>query len=252
MIRLAPAAALALLPLGASAQTEGGPGLAFTLGLGIESVPDYFGSDEVTAGPAFSFDLGYLGLGPLSFGSRDLDAVPEGLGFRGSFRYVPERSGERFEGPDRLGEPVDAAFEIGGGLRYSQPWWEVFAVARQGFGGHDGIVGDVGMDLIARPSDRLTLRGGPRLFFGDDSFAETYFSTAVDTDAAGPRFEASGGLLSSGLEVGAEYRLTEAWGVAASLRYDRLRNDAADSPISLEDDQVSASLLVTRRFDIRF
>lgn len=247
MIRLAAATALALAPLAASAQTADGPGLAFTLGAGVEAVPDYFGSDVVTAGPGFSFDLGYVSLGGFSFGSRDFDAVPESLGFRGSFRYVPERSGEDFEGPGRLGEEVDAAFEIGGGVRYSQPWWEAFAVARQGFGGHDGVVGEVGMDLIARPAERLILRGGPRLFYGDDSYADTYFSST-----AGTGFEASGGLLSSGLEVGAEYRLTEAWGLAASVRYERLRGDAADSPITREDEQVSASLLVTRRFDIRF
>lgn len=252
MSRLAAAVALALVPFGAAAQSVDGPGLAFTLGAGVEALPDYFGSDEVTAGPGFSFDLGYLSLGPLTFGSRDFDAIPEGFGFRGSFRYVPERSGEDFEGPNRLGEEVDAAFEIGGGVRYAQPWWEAFAVARRGFGGHDGVVGEVGMDLIARPTDRLTLRGGPRLFYGDDSFADTYFSTAEDTDRAGPDFEASGGLLSSGLEVGAEYRLTERWGLAANVGYERLRNDAADSPISEEDEQVSASLLVTRRFDIRF
>lgn len=247
MFRLAATTALAFVPLAASAQSADGPGLAFTLGAGVEAVPDYFGSDEVTAGPGFSFDLGYLSVGPLSFGSRDFDAVPEGFGFRGSFRYIPERSGEDFEGAGRLGDEVDAAFEIGGGVRYAQPWWEAFAVARQGFGGHDGVVGEVGMDLIARPTERLTLRGGPRLFYGDDSYADTYFSTV-----RGAGFEASGGLLSSGVEVGAEYRLTEAWGLAANVRYERLRNDAADSPITREDEQVSASLLVTRRFDIRF
>lgn len=252
MIRLATAAALALAPIAASAQSADGPGLAFTLGVGVEAVPDYFGSDERTVGPGFSFDLGYVGLGSFSFGSRDFDAVPEGFGFRGSFRYIPERSGEDFEGPDRLGEEVDAAFEIGGGVRYAQPWWEAFAVARRGFGGHEGFVADLSMDLIARPTDRLSLRAGPRLFYGDDEFAETYFSTAADTGNADPFFGASGGLLSSGLEVGAEYRLTDRWGLAANVRYDRLRNDAADSPITREDEQVSASLLVTRRFDIRF
>jgi MipA family protein len=246
MIRLLPVAALALAPLAASAQSADGPGLAFTLGVGVESVPEYFGSDEQTVGPGFSFDLGYVGIGSFSFGSREFDAVSEGWGFRGSFRYVSERSGDDFEGAGRIADPVDAAFELGGGVRYSQPWWEVHAVARKGFGGHHGLVADVGMDLIARPTERLSLRAGPRLFYGDDEYAETYFS------ATAPGFDASGGLLSSGLEVGAEYRLTETWGVSASVRYDRLRNDAAESPITEEDDQVSADLLVTRRFDIEF
>ena len=52
MIRLAAAAALALAPIAlalapiaASAQSADGPGLAFTLGVCVEAVPDYFGSD---------------------------------------------------------------------------------------------------------------------------------------------------------------------------------------------------------------
>lgn len=252
MFRLAAVTALALAPLSLAAQTAEGPGLAFTLGVGVESVPDYFGSDEQAVGPGLSFDLGYVGLGPLRFGSRDFNAVSEGWGFRGSFRYIPERTGDDFEGSNRLADPVDAALELGGGLRYAQPWWEVYAVARKGIGGHDGLVADVGMDLIARPTDRLSLRAGPRLFYGDDDFAGTYFSTTPDTNRAGPLYEASGGLLSSGLEVGADYRLTESWGLAATLRLDRLQNDAAASPITRDDDQLSASALVTRRFDIRF
>jgi outer membrane scaffolding protein for murein synthesis (MipA/OmpV family) len=243
MIRLATAAALALVPLAAAAQ-DTGAGLAFTLGVGVESVPEYLGSDDQAPRVAFSFDLGYVGLGPVRFGSRGPEEIPEGLGFRGSFRYVPERSGEEFEGAGRLADPVDAAFEVGGGLRYAQPSWEAFAVARRGFGGHEGFVGDVGVDLIARPAERLTLRAGPRLFLGDDEFAGTYFDA--------PGFEAEGGILSSGLAVGAGYSLSDAWGLAASIRYDRLQQDAAASPVSAEDDQFSAELLVTRRLDIRF
>jgi outer membrane scaffolding protein for murein synthesis (MipA/OmpV family) len=140
---------------------------------------------------------------------------------------------------------VDAAFEAGGGLAYQGPWYEAFAVARQGFGGHDGTVAEIGMDVIARPSDRLTLTAGPFLLFGSDDYAATYFST--DTG-----FEAEGGLLSSGVEVGAEYRLSDAWGVEADVRFERLRGDAGDSPVSAEDDQVSAGLAVTRRFTFAF
>ncbi len=243
MIRLATAAAFALAPLAASAQ-DTGAGLAFTLGLGVESVPEYFGSGDQAPGLAFSFDLGYLGLGPVRFGSRGPGEIPEGWGFRGSFRFIPERSGDDFDGPGRLADPVNAAFEVGGGLRYAQPFWEAFAVARRGFGGHEGFVGDVGVDLIARPTERLTLRAGPRLFLGDDEFAGTYFDA--------PGFEAEGGLLSSGLAVGAGYDLTDAWGLAATLRYDRLQQDAAASPVSAEDGQFSAEFLVTRRFDFLF
>ena len=81
--------------------------------------------------------------------------------------------------------------------------------------------------------------------------AESLASAAdgIDTFAA---YEAQGGILSAGLELSAHYRLTDLWGFEAALRYDRLQNDAADSPITTEDDQISASLGVTRRFDIGF
>ena len=79
--------------------------------------------------------------------------------------------------------------------------------------------------------------------------AESLTSAA---DAFDTPYEAQGGILSAGLELSAHYRLTDLWGFEAALRYDRLRNDAADSPITTEDDQITASLGVTRRFDIRF
>lgn len=252
MIRAA-ALALVLLPLGPAAQAQGAPGLAFTLGAGVEAVPGYFGSDEAEPGVALEFDLGYLSVGPLSFGDPDLDAVREGFGVRGSFRYVPERSSDEFEELAGTND-VDAAFELGGGVRYARPWFEAFAVARYGVTGHDSLVGEAGVDFIARPSDRLALRAGPRVLVGSDDYAATYFGV-TDGEAASSAFsafEAEGGLLSSGIEVGADYRLTDEWGLAATARYDRLRGDAAESPITAEDSQFSGSLLVTRRFAFEF
>ncbi len=151
-------------------------------------------------------------------------------------------------------EDVDAAFELGGGVSYARPWWEVFAVARHAIGGHESLVGELGMDLIARPSDRLTLRAGPRILFGSDDYAETYFGVSAEEAAVSAfnAYDATGGLLSSGLEVEATYQLTNAWALEGDVRLETLRNDAADSPISAEDDQLSASLAVTRRFNFGF
>lgn len=250
IIRLA---ALALLPLAAAAQE--GPRLAFTLGAGVSAVPGYFGSDEVEAGPAFAFDLDAVRLGPLSFGSGP---ERQGLGFRGSFRYIPERSSEDDEELEGL-DDVDATFEIGGGLSYAQPWYETFAVARYGLGGSEALVGEVGIEFIARPTDRLTLRAGPRILIGSGDYAATYFGVTADEAAASALagndltdFDASGGVLSSGVVLGAEYRLSDAWGIEGSVRYERLQGDAASSPITDEDDQLSASVAVTRRFEFGF
>jgi outer membrane scaffolding protein for murein synthesis (MipA/OmpV family) len=250
MLRPALAAAAALLPLQALAQ-DGGNRFAFDLRAGVEARPGYFGSDEVAVGPDLGFSLRGLSLGPLSFGGTG--EVEQGLGLRGSFRFLPGRSADDYEELQGL-EDVDAAVELGGGLSYSESWYEAFAVARYGVTGHESLVADLGMDLIARPTDRLTLRGGPRVFLGSDDFAATYFGvTASEADASAfPAFEAEGGILSTGVELSADYRLTDNWGLEGGVRYDRLRNDAATSPITAEDNQLSAFLGVTRRFDIQF
>ncbi len=252
MSRLVLASVAALLPLQAMAQ-EAGNRFAFSLRAGVEARPGYFGSDDVAVGPDLAFSLDGISLGPLSFGDPDSTVVREGFGLRGSFRYLPERSVEDYEELAGL-DDVDAAFELGAGLSYAQPWWEAFAVVRTGLTGHESVVADLGMDFIARPSDRLALRVGPRVFIGSDDFAQTYFGV-TETEAATSAFsafDAQGGILSTGLEASVEYRLSDPWGIEAGLRLDRLRNDAAASPITAEDNQLSAFVGVTRRFDLRF
>jgi outer membrane scaffolding protein for murein synthesis (MipA/OmpV family) len=235
------------------AAAQDGSRLSFRLGAGISSVPEYFGSNESEVGPSFSVNEGFLSFGRFAFGDADPTDIETGLGFRGSFRYVSGREGDDF-GADAGVSDVDATFEIGGGLSYVQPWYEAFAVARYGVGGSEALVGDLGVDLIARPTERLTLRAGPRLQYGSGQYAETYFSVESTPGPVGPvgGFDASGGLLSSGVEVGASYDLTDRWGLQATARYDRLQGDAEDSPITEKDDQVSATVEITRTFDFRF
>jgi outer membrane scaffolding protein for murein synthesis (MipA/OmpV family) len=244
-------AALVLFPAAALAQE--GPRFAFTLGAGIEARPGYFGSDEIEVGPDLGFSFGYLSLGGLSFGVPDPDGVSEGLSFGGAFRYIGERSSDDYEELAGL-EDVDAAIELGGAVRYATSLFGAFAEIRYGVTGHESLVADLGLDLIARPTDRLTLRAGPRIFVGSDDFAATYFGVTEAEAAASSfaAFEAEGGVLSAGVELTADYRLSDLWGLEAGLRFDRFQNAAADSPITAEDDQLTASLAVTRRFDFGF
>lgn len=279
MIRPGLAALAALLPLQTLAQEAGDPRVAFSLRGGVEAVPGYFGSDELTVGPDLGFSFGSLSLGSLSLGDPDPEMIPQGFRVRGSFRYIPERSSDKFEELAGL-QDVEAAIELGAGIAYSRPWWETFADLRYGLTGHKALVADLGMDLIARPTDRLTLRAGPRVFLGSDSYAATYFGVTEGEALASARpvlhqraetasvtvaheghvdsmlmfdpFEAQGGVLSAGVDVGMEYRLTDPWGIAAGIRYERLTNDAADSPITVEDDQLSVFIGITRRFEVRF
>ena len=224
-----------------------------TVGLGPQSAPAYFGSDENEVGVTGNFSIQQLNFGPLRMGGSEGGAAT-GIGFTGSFRYIGERKAEDY--PELTGlADLDAALEIGGGLTYTADNFEVFGLARYGVMGHSSLTGDLGANAILRPTDQLTLRVGPRLFFGDDEYAQRYFGVTA-TEAANPgntftAYDATGGLLSRGFEVSADYAFNADYGVTATVRYDEYLNGAADSPIVQQgsSDAVTAAILLTHRFN---
>ncbi|TFL19844.1 MipA/OmpV family protein [Jannaschia formosa] len=251
---LAPAAALAQQGAVTSSDISG-PALGFTLRGGVGTAPTYSGSNSNEAVPDLGFELNYLNLGGFTFGNPDPLYRPEGFGVTGSFRYIGERDAS--DEADLTGlEDVDDSLELGIGLRYAADNYQVFGNVRYGVVGHESFVGELGADAFLRPNDRLTLRAGPRAFFGDQDYASTYYGvTAAESAASGGNlatYDADGGLLSTGVEFGAGYRINDDWGIDAAVTYERLRNDAQDSPISLDDDQFSARIGLTRRFTLGF
>ncbi len=232
------------------------PDLIFTLGGGAGVEPTYFGSSSYEAVPAFSFGFEYLRLGAnRSIGSTDPDFIKTGLAPRFSFRVVKDRTASDHAELTGLNN-IDTSVELGMGLVYRQENFEVFADARYGVIGHESFVGELGADLIMRPTDGLTLTLGPRMFLGDDTYASTYFGvTPAESALSGlPAFNASGGALSAGVEFGATYALNDTWGLKGTLRYDRLMNDAASSSITGigSEDQFTAKIMLTRRFVLDF
>ncbi|CTQ31648.1 MipA/OmpV family protein [Jannaschia rubra] len=255
-------AALALTATAASAQIadtttystqEQGPALGFTLRGGVKSAPEYFGASETGFGPTASVELNHLRLGGYTFGNPDPLYEPRGFGLIGSLRYIGERDDS--DNPELAGlDDVDASLELGAGVRYATRNLEAFGKVRYGVIGHEGFVGELGADVIARPTDRLTLTLGPRALFGDSDYSSTYFGvTAAEAgNSSFTEFDAGGGLVSTGVELGAGYQINDNWGIDATVNYDRLRGDAADSPITVDDTAVSASIGVTRRFTLGF
>lgn len=224
------------------------PKLAFTLRAGVSAAPAYFGAKDLKAGPDFSFSLNYLALpGGRSIGNPDPNAVSYGFAPRGSFRYIAKRSAN--DHAELAGLPdVKASVELGLGLGYTQRNFEAWGDIRFGAIGHHAWVGELGANAIMRPTDKLTLKIGPRVFFGDSDYANTYFSTV----AAGsfPAYTAKGGALSAGIEMGATYALNDTWGIDGAVRWDKYLGDAKDSPIVQQgkDNNVSLRLGLTRRF----
>lgn len=241
--------ALLCLPSLATAQDAGADGISFTLGLGGQAKPEYFGADNTEFGPTGSFGFERLQFGGLSAGGDKT----YGLGFAPSFRIIGARSADDYEELEGL-EDVDFTVELGGGLAFTAPDYEVFAKLRYGVIGHESLVAEMGGDVFYRPTDQITLSAGPRVLWGSDDYAQTYFGV---TDAEGlassfDAFDAGAGIMSAGIAAEATYQFNDTWGVTGKIRYEQLRDDAANSPITQSDDQLRASLVVTRKITLGF
>ena len=219
--------------------------------------PAYYGSDKYEFGPSFDLRLDYLRL-PNGFeiGSGRTVGFRTGLGLRTSVRYLSRRNTNNYDEISGL-DNIPWAFEAGLGLGYEQRNYRVFGDVRYGIIGSDAWVGDIGADAIAYPVAGLTLTLGPRLNFGSDRFANTYFGISPEESAKNgnlPAYDADGGLISGGLVFGARYLFNERWGVEGSATWDRLLNGAADSPITEQgsEDQYGVGINLTRRISLDF
>lgn len=232
------------------------PDVVMTLRGGVKVSPAYFGSSdsELNANGSLRFDYVRFPNG-FEFGSGQAVGFRTGWGLRGSMRYIGDRVSKDYSELDGM-ENVHWALEAGLGVGYEQRNYRFFADMRYGFFGHDSFVGDLGADAIAYPIDGLTLTLGPRVSLGSDRFANTYFgvsdSEAVTSDFSA--YDASGGVLGTGMVLGARYLLNERWGIEGAATYQRLLNDAADSPITKagSPDQYTFTLGLTRRIGLDF
>ena len=228
---------------------------------GAQLAPLYPGSGEYEVRPDVGFRFQSLSLGNrFAIGNPDFDSVPDGFSLTGAFNYEGERDTE-ISGRLAGLENRDDAVELGLGAQYAGPGYRVFGEVRYGATGHEAFVGEVGADAVMQASDRLTLLAGPRATIGSSRYSDYYFGVsdaeaatagALGNTAIGGGYEPSGGLVSAGVELGARYRLSDAWGVEGTVSYDRLEGDAGDSPIVEDRDQYGVGIRLTRRFTLDF
>ena len=239
---------LTALPLVASAQEEAN-GIEFRFGLGPSLEPGYFGDEDFDLGASAKFELERFRLGGVSLGGDEV----YGLGFGGSVRVISARTADEFDELAGLAD-IDASLEIGGGVEFTTPDYEVFAKLRYGVVGHEAFVAEVGSDFYYRPTGQLTLQAGPRILFGDDDYAQTYFGVTAEEEATSSfaAFDAKGGIISAGAKAQATFAINDDWEVVGTLQYEQLQDDAANSPITQSDDQFSGSIVLTRRITFGF
>lgn len=230
-----------------------GFGISGEIGFGASVEQRYFGSENYRVSPSGNFSLEALTIGPISTGTPGVERDTTGFGLRGALRVISERTAD--DDPELAGlEDVPFSVEAGLGVAYETERYRIYAEARYGVIGHNAWVGEIGSDVIYRPTQALTISAGPRLFFGSDAYANTYFGvTGAEADLSTfDAFDASGGILSAGLEVRVDQRLNDNWSVRGELEISEFLNDAAISPITQEPTHAILSVTLARRFSFGF
>lgn len=224
----------------------------FVLGIGGIVVPEFDGADDYELRPRPIISVEYLSIPGLgAFGGKD----GRGLSIGPSFGYVGERDASDFDGLAGL-DDVDATYEAGIKASYEWDYAEVYGAVRYAFGGADGIVGEVGANLIARPTERIVLKAGPTASFASSDYMDAYFgvttSEAFNSDGRLSAYDSDGGFKSVGVAASARYEIFTDWFVNADASYERIVGEAKDSPIvkAGSADQFTFGLGVSKRFSL--
>jgi outer membrane protein len=211
-----------------------GRGYIVTIGAGLQGYPSYPGADDIGLYPM-----------PIVGFRREgrpvpLEAPDEGFGFGllgqdSPINIGPAVNFQRRRRQEDVGAPVgDVPWtaELGGFI-------EVFPVdnfrlrgeLRQGVNGHDGLVGDLGADLFMRSGDETVFSIGPRVRWGSNEYMDAYFGVAPGIAPGVAAFDPGSGIYAVGATAGMRLDIGGGLAVHGYARYDRLVNDAADSPI---------------------
>jgi outer membrane scaffolding protein for murein synthesis (MipA/OmpV family) len=228
------------------------------VGLGVFSLPDYYGSDdyEAKAAPLLHYGFGdgmYVQvIGPEIRVNVAPRSYMQGHDFRAGplLRFRERRDDNVSDNVVKHMRPVPSASEIGLFAQYNysvDPNQPLHKVVFQGdftyntthvYNGATGNIratywypfqqGIMGYPLVG------TLGFG--FFFGSDHFANKYFGvgqtdTPLFPNRNGLRYKANGGLVSIKVPFSLTSQIDPKWLVTLAGRYERLLNDAADSPI---------------------
>jgi outer membrane scaffolding protein for murein synthesis (MipA/OmpV family) len=149
---------------------------------------------------------------------------------------------------------IGTAGEVGGFVQYAYDSLRTRLELRQGFGGHNGMLGDASVNYRGRFA-QVVYSAGPRLTYASSDFTQTYFGiNSVQSTRSGlAQYRPGSGLVSYG--VGGSLTLPYTDKIALSLftGYDRLGNTAADSPLVRNRgsaNQFSAGLGIGYRFNV--
>lgn len=253
------AAALFIPVAPAVAQDGDDAGWTLEIGPGAYFGPRFPGASDLELRPWPLIDMYRTADGP------DFETPDESFGFSltgdRTFRAGPalQIQGGREE-QDAIEGIGDVGTTVEGGAfveAYLGTGFRLRGEVRKGFGGHKGVIGDIGADAIFGSPRALQFSIGPRLRIANSRYVRAFYGINPDQSALTglPVHNVDGGVHSAGGLAYATYRLSDRIGLQAYGRYDRLLGDAEDSPLVRSavgsPDQYEVGLGLTYAFNIQ-
>ncbi|MEO5796846.1 MAG: MipA/OmpV family protein [Rhodoferax sp.] len=248
---------------GNSALAQDAPNLSdswkFSAGLGLISQPKYPGSGDSKTSvlPILGANYGRYFIGgvpgagvPAGIGAYLVQDAHWrlGVGLGGNLdKPRKESDSPRLAG---LGD-IDATALGTVFASYSDAWWKVGGNVLTDIGGkNQGTRVSVDFEARYSPMPKLMLTAGPGLTWADGKYTQTFFGVdAAQSARSGlARYTAKAGLNTVSFNLGANYQLTQQWGLGARFTASSLRGDAADSPVTEEKSQNSFGVFANYRF----
>jgi len=227
----------AAVPFAASAQQPPERDWTFTVGAAGFYAPEFLGSKDYEFVPVPDLKVEYK--------NRFFASMFEGVGYNivnsegwriGPIaKYAFGRDESDHIALRGLGD-VDDTIELGGYAEYSFDPFSVKLEMRQGLGGHEGLVGEAGLSYsnsIETLGSPVFFSIGPRVNFANDDYNNAFFGvTAAQSAKSGlAQYKAESGLVSYGIGGFMMMPITDSISASAFAGYDRLGEEAADSPL---------------------
>ncbi len=149
---------------------------------------------------------------------------------------------------------VEGGVVVGGFAEFKLQPWLTFDVSY-----HRTVTGDVdggqvrfGLASETPVTPALTLLARVGATYADDAYMGAYFGITAAQEATSlallPEYDAGAGIKDVHVQLGADIKLSQTWGLKISGRYGYLVGDAGDSPVVETRDQFSGSAVITYKF----
>lgn len=225
-------------------------------GPAAEYQPAYDGARKYRADPGIALDIRYDEFGFISTGEGIGVNVINGTNYRAGVAIAYDLGRE---------EKTDRANLDGMGNIPADPVAKLFAVyaisksfplivradGRYTLFNSRGFSGDVGAYLpMPGSSEKLVWFCGPSVTFADQRYMQTFFGVTPRqaANSGHPAFEASGGLKSVGGGISLEWFFHEDWLLNLQLGYAHLMGDAAESPLTRNENGYSTGFAIIYQF----